>query len=700
VGYSANSTFFGNKASVQWQRNGTNITGATSTTYTLPVTSLADSGAKFHAVVSIANVASQTSTDATLTVLPDTNPPQVLSVGSIKNGNNNNTEVTVVFDKPLKDATTATTLANYSLSSGTITAASYVTNSSGVNTHPNQSGVVLTATGVTAGQNNTLTIKNISDVKGDTLTSTNVSFTAGSQTWISIGTVAEFTPHTFVVGTNGYNLVSGGNAFWGTEDDITMVYDSITGDFDKIAQVEYTDPASNWARSGISARKSLNNGDVTTDGTGNNPASAYQMVISDPAIKFDGTAGNDAYETNRRLNDGDPTTSSNARGNPTYPDSWIRLKRTGQWFDMYFAIQGTGGTVWSSIGRTDFSDSTLANSPMPDQLFVGPTYGPENNNISTDTNSPLRGLWSTRIRNYGDLPQKARGSETYALGLNFGADYAGAGLSSNDVAGVDAIAQGNWNNIVGQSTPTAGPVSGIVAESAGKATATSVTVDWTSNNTWASEGNGVGENNLLPEADGALMTGYLDSGAATTTTAKIANLPSQLTSSGYDVYVYLLSDTGQTGDKGRGGGYQITDGSGTSLTGDWVRAYVMDTPTNWVRVLSNNGTNYSVGNYIVFTNLKSSTIIVQASTDNGLASGGTPRAPINAVQLVPTGSGGGGGGGTPTLSVARSSGGITLTFTGTLQSSDKVNGPYTDVSGASPVAAQTTGPAKFYRARQ
>jgi hypothetical protein len=54
----------------------------------------------------------------------------------------------------------------------------------------------------------------------------------------------------------------------------------------------------------------------------------------------------------------------------------------------------------------------------------------------------------------------------------------------------------------------------------------------------------------------------------------------------------------------------------------------------------------------------------------------------------------------PTLTVARSANGITITFTGSLQSADTVTGPWVDVSGASPQSVATTGAAKFYRAKQ
>ncbi len=55
----------------------------------------------------------------------------------------------------------------------------------------------------------------------------------------------------------------------------------------------------------------------------------------------------------------------------------------------------------------------------------------------------------------------------------------------------------------------------------------------------------------------------------------------------------------------------------------------------------------------------------------------------------------------PTLAVAKTATGITLTFTGTLQTADKVEGPYTDVNQTSPVSVLfSSGPAKFYRAKK
>jgi hypothetical protein len=54
----------------------------------------------------------------------------------------------------------------------------------------------------------------------------------------------------------------------------------------------------------------------------------------------------------------------------------------------------------------------------------------------------------------------------------------------------------------------------------------------------------------------------------------------------------------------------------------------------------------------------------------------------------------------PAIGVARSATGITITFTGSLESADIVTGPWSPVAGAGPVTVPTTGSGKFYRAKQ
>jgi hypothetical protein len=283
-------------------------------------------------------------------------------------------------------------------------------------------------------------------------------------------------------------------------------------------------------------------------------------------------------------------------------------------------------------------------------------------------------------------PPSAR---TYGIGLNFGADEANGTLAVADKAGVTAVSQANWNNLSllnGTSTT-------VVADAAGASQTTAATVTWASANTWASTGRGE-ENNNLTGANRTLMTGYLDTGAATTTTVTIENLPTALTTGGYDVYVYLLG-----GVPAKGGGYRIVDATSGAVLKDYVKAQCSVNPAVHVRAIP-SGTEPATGTYLLFSGLASANIKVEASTANGLGFGSNPRAPINAIQLVtpPTSPP---AAALPTLSATRTATGLTITFSGRLQSADTVLGPWTDVAGAtSPASIQATGPAKYFRSAQ
>ena len=101
------------------------------------------------------------------------------------------------------------------------------------------------------------------------------------------------------------------------------------------------------------------------------------------------------------------------------------------------------------------------------------------------------------------------------IGLNFGADEpteaTGSALLATDVAGVPAVAQANWNNLSTLTNPAdAKGVSLPAAVLSDTGAATSVTVEWDSNNTWASTGKG---ENKFPDGPDHTSQGYLDTAA-------------------------------------------------------------------------------------------------------------------------------------------------------------------------------------------
>jgi len=72
----------------------------------------------------------------------------------------------------------------------------------------------------------------------------------------------------------------------------------------------------------------------------------------------------------------------------------------------------------------------------------------------------------------------------------------------------------------------------------------------------------------------------------------------QLTSGGYDVYVYAMGGVGA-----RGGGYRILDATSKRVLKDYVRAQGPTSNTDYVEAKSADPAVWAVGNYIVFSGL-------------------------------------------------------------------------------------------------
>ncbi|HEY3853550.1 MAG TPA: Ig-like domain-containing protein [Verrucomicrobiae bacterium] len=731
----------------QWQKaapgSGTfaDLPGANGTTLTTGVLGLADTGTQFRVIVSVPG-ASQTSSAATVTVTADTTPPTLVSAGAISNALAG-TEIGVVFNKPMGAG--ITTLANYSVDNGaTITAANYWSKAAGTlavdangNREPDyDSGIVLSVSTLDPSKSYHVTVSNVKDAFGNLIAAnSSIPVSISPFTWESMGeTVTNSANPTgatnaaFATGTNSFNLINGGNAFWATEDDITMVYETVKGDFDRTVQVEWNEPSSHWARAGLSARASV----AIADDFGPT-VPQYQTVLSDPETNVvygsvDDSPANDQYETNRRLATGDQTDGNNSEGNPHYPGSWVRLKRVGQTISMFYSSSTNDVKWWYPIGTTDFDGATniVADvaDPLPETLFVGPTYGCENGNIAGQGGTDAQtGYFVARFKNYLPFPQKPRGTATAAIGFHFGesspsgtgagnvaAESPGAYLSTNDVAGVNAVAQDNWNNLFDiTATNHVGYVVEENETTGGTTILTNVFVGASgSGNLWQSQG--PGSDNTTPAGNGASMTGedailmtsYLDSGNASATDVGITNIPANMVAEGYDVIVYTLG-----GVAGRGGAFAVLDTSTNVLEG-YYAVQSPATPTGFVQAIpdasyaaSATPTSWATGNFVVFTNLKASAIIVEGSTLGTLGFSGTPRAPINAIQLVsPSGI----IGGSPIIinhpTIAVTSAGV-ITYNGVLRSSSSVQGPFTIVSGAtSPYTIPSAGGTRFFVATQ
>ena len=210
-----------------------------------------------------------------------------------------------------------------------------------------------------------------------------------------------------------------------------------------------------------------------------------------------------------------------------------------------------------------------------------------------------------------------------SINVNFGTNEPNSSLALTDVAGL--IPSANWINAANAT----GTLANASADVAGVSTPTATSITWDSNNTWASTGRGE-ENNTFTGADRILMTGYLDNNPDTvgnpankpTITVTFTGLPVSVVPN-YSAIVYFLGGAG-----GRGGTYQA-NGEAPSFRGDVATAgfngpaYVLDPGVSAT----------DKGNYVVFTNLTSPNLTITATATTAADS---VRAPINAIQIVPT----------------------------------------------------------------
>jgi hypothetical protein len=184
----------------QWQENGTNLPGATSSTYTTPILAPGDNGDKFDVRVTMPDGSFVYSTTNTLTVL---NVAPYVTGAGIPIWNTN--EVIVVFSEAV-DPATATAIGNYFLNNG----ASVL--SAAIGDAPNK--VVLTTSPLTWNANPgfyTLTVQNVKDLYNNTVApaTPSVALYPNAAVWVRADTGVTTDPGTNTV--TQWNDLSGNN---------------------------------------------------------------------------------------------------------------------------------------------------------------------------------------------------------------------------------------------------------------------------------------------------------------------------------------------------------------------------------------------------------------------------------------------------------------------------------------------------------
>jgi glucose/arabinose dehydrogenase/mono/diheme cytochrome c family protein/regulation of enolase protein 1 (concanavalin A-like superfamily) len=161
---------------------------------------------------------------------------------------------------------------------------------------------------------------------------------------------------------SGQHITAGGDDIWGNTDQFRFVHETISGDFDVIRRVEALTEADPYTKAGLMARESLDA----------NSRHVFALVFPSNAARNNNTGG---YEfQSRDTTGGESTAIYPPLPQPlvNYPDTWLRLKRSG---DTFTAYSGTDGVNWSL-----FATKTLV---IPSTLHVGLAVTSHNGGATT-----------------------------------------------------------------------------------------------------------------------------------------------------------------------------------------------------------------------------------------------------------------------------------------------------------------------------
>ncbi len=316
----------------QWLRNGIAILGATHSSLTLSNAALTDDGAQFQAVAMnvIAGLNNATtSAVATLTVLLDTNAPNLIGARSA-----GLQHVQIFFSESLQNSTVTNT-DNYSISgpSGPLS----VIHASHDSTSSN---VVLTVPFMIENEIYTIAINGLSDLASQpnmVPPNTITSFVALVYTQEDVGSSSILGWMSLSPG--GVDITALGTRIGGLADQFHFSHVPQSGDFDvrvRVEGVSLTDP---WAAAGLMARE-------TSD-----PGSRFAATLSTPTIS------GSFFECRNAVN----AQSARSGSFPVnYPATWLRLKRSGSEFSGY---AGRDESSWMLLGKASLA--------LPQTVYLG-----------------------------------------------------------------------------------------------------------------------------------------------------------------------------------------------------------------------------------------------------------------------------------------------------------------------------------------
>ena len=145
-----------------------------------------------------------------------------------------------------------------------------------------------------------------------------------------------------VVQDKGIRIIAGGADVWGVKDQFHFSYLEKTGDFDLVARIENLSAPHMYTKAGLMAREEL------TD----NSRHIFFQVFPDNKPRNKNNGGFEFQYRAAKAGDMKAIYPAKSTGTPefpvNYPNTWIRLKRSGNEFIGYYSVDGKNWKIYAT----------------------------------------------------------------------------------------------------------------------------------------------------------------------------------------------------------------------------------------------------------------------------------------------------------------------------------------------------------------